>query len=84
MSLAHWIGADGSCHAVKNLGWLLRHAGEVTGLLLERVAGGDPVLEATLTGGRRYLAVFADSEVLRRWVGERRALASVPVVDRLG
>ena len=73
---------------VKNLGWLLRHAGEVERLTVFK-GGVNPdgaVLVADLkldSQGKRevfYSASFASYTVCRDWLAKRRVFQGVPTV----
>lgn len=55
-------------HAVKNLGWLIRHAPEVTNIQINRSINGAADFIAILKGGRRYVTRFESYSVACRWV----------------
>lgn len=64
---------DGKSKAVKNLGWLLRHAADVerfevsTGLT-GRYGGGEGLLNAVLSDGRKYATSFASDSLMLQWL----------------
>lgn len=67
--------------AVKNLGWLLRHAGEVTHIEVKPPisASWDALMVAHLSDGGTYQTDWASRQILAHWV-ERPCLKEVPVV----
>jgi hypothetical protein len=72
--VAHVFRADGSETAVKNLGWLLRHRGEVTSIDVygNGLNGNDASLVAYGVRDSQpwlYYSPFASAEVLRDWLG---------------
>lgn len=81
---------------VKNLGWLLRHAGDVVTISVYNAhvladeasrlgvrdipAHGPVWLLATLVDGREYLTRFLDAAVCRYWLRQRRLFRGMPLL----
>lgn len=66
---AHWKDINGQSHAVKNLGWLLRHAAnESTDIHIEKLPEGKARLQVDLTLGRTFHCCFADHSVLLAFI----------------
>lgn len=74
---------SGKVHPVKNLGWLLRHAGEVIQLELSPRNDGARcgcMFSAILRGGVIYSTAFNSTDLCRRWV-KRPSLRRALLVD---
>ncbi len=72
---------------VRNLGWLLRHAGEVEDLVVLRQphgAGHAALLVARMEDGGSFVTRFADLSVLFDWLTRRRDLFAVHFIDLQG
>lgn len=75
--MAWVIGAQGNMTQVKNLRWLVRHAGEVERISL-LIEDGEAELVAHLRGGVRYWCHFASASIAAHWV-HRPSLRGVPL-----
>lgn len=58
---------DGRTRQVRNLGWLLRHAGEVKSILCDPLPDGG-MLVAVLNDGTIYRCGFRSWRVLCEWI----------------
>ncbi len=67
----------GTYQPVTNLGWLRRHADEVTEIRTYRSEHGT-VVHAELTGNRLFITEWTSYSVCRQWLS-RPSFASVPV-----
>lgn len=68
---------------VKNLGWLIRHAAQVTHITLSDRTDGARcgcAFVADLAGGTTYTTAFNSTNVARAWV-TRRCLRHVVITD---
>lgn len=81
---SYWIDAAGKQHKVKNLGWLLRHAGDVRALHigLPESEQAECHLEASLAGGRVYHCDFMSLVVCRDWI-KRPVFRGIPVTETI-
>lgn len=69
---------------VRNLGWLMRHAGEVEDMVVlqqPRGAGHAALLVARMEGGGSFVCRYSDLAVLFDWLNTRRNLFAVHFVD---
>ncbi len=78
MAKVRW--PDGRERAVKNLGWLLRHAREVRSLTLTEQPDGSAKLGALLGDSRSFVADFASAAVARQWI-QRPSFTGARVLD---
>lgn len=73
--------STGRCKRVKNLNWLLRHAGEVSRIVVEESSypkEGDTYMCVYLNGGLEYACFWADAQVCRDWL-KRPSFRDVPL-----
>lgn len=74
------VRPDGSHRYVKNLGWLLRHASEVSWVHVHKpvidIGGYNAVLTAGTRDGQVYAILFADKSILEDWL-DRPSLSHV-------